>query len=230
MFRSAMKLFMLTAVVCVASGCGGNHRTPTSSPTQPSTPTYTSSWKSEPPSQISDNPYFSTQLSADCGTSGCKGFMLVIRNKTNKNLELNWNKTLYITGGQTSGGLMYDGVVYKDRNNPRPPDIVFPNGSLSKFVLPSNRVEFMSASYANGWYHNNMPQGENGVFLTMVVDGKEISEKLTVVISVARTQAPPHQEDVSMPMPAENAEPDRYATRGWTCKVGYTLVGNKCQK
>jgi hypothetical protein len=32
------------------------------------------------------------------------------------------------------------------------------------------------------------------------------------------------------PMPSANAEPDQYATQGWSCKVHFMQVGNKCEK
>jgi len=67
---------------------------------------------------------------------------LTIRNKTNKNIELNWNKTLYITGGQTSGGFMFEGVVYAERNNPKPADLIFGNSTFTKEISPSNLVDY----------------------------------------------------------------------------------------
>jgi hypothetical protein len=107
---------------------------------------------------------------------------LTVKNKTNKNLELNWNKTLYIVNGQTSGGFMFEGVVYKDRNNSKSPDVIFPNGTLSKAIWPNNLVYFSSGQYG-GWRHESLPPGENGVYLTVIVDGKEISEKITMNLS-----------------------------------------------
>lgn len=144
-------------------------------------------WTSNPRTQQVDNQYFSAEISPICESLGCKAFRLSIRNKSGKNLEPNWNKTLYIVHGQTSGSFMFEGVVYKDRNNPKPPDVIFPGGTLTKVIWPNNLVYFSSGRYG-GWRHEPMPPGENGLYLTMIVDGKEISEKMTVLLS--RTQVP----------------------------------------
>lgn len=123
-----------------------------------------------------DNEYFTAAiLPTSCDAWGCEAFRLTVKNKTNKNLELNWNKTLYVVQGQTAGGFMSEGVVFKDRNNPRSPDVIFPGSELSKTIWPNNLV-----SYKRGWENEDMPTEGNGVYLTVVVDGKEISEKLAI--------------------------------------------------
>jgi hypothetical protein len=38
-----------------------------------------------------------------------------------------------------------------------------------------------------GWYHEAMPEGGNGVYLTVTMDGKEISEKLVVYFIAEKT-------------------------------------------
>lgn len=143
--------------------------------------------KSDPPIVQESNEYFETSLKPRCGSSGCDGFRLTIQNKTDKNLEVNWNKTVYINHGQTSGGFMFEGVVYRDRNNPKAPDIVFGNGTFSKTIWPNNLVEYTSGKYG-GWSNEDMPSGENGVYLTVNIDGKEISQKLVTSISVTRIE------------------------------------------
>lgn len=76
------------------------------------------------------------------GAEGYIGFELTIENKTDEDLELDWNRTLFIQGGRTNGGFMFEDVVYRDRNNPKPPDIIFAGGRFSKQILPSNLVYF----------------------------------------------------------------------------------------
>lgn len=131
-------------------------------------------WKSRPAKQEVSNDYFDAKLSPICSSWGCKAFLLSLENKTNKNLEFNWNKTLYIRKGQTSGSFMFEGVVYKDRNNSKPPDIIFANSKLLKTIWPNNLVYF--SNY--GWGHESMGAGENGVYLSVIVNGKEVNEQL----------------------------------------------------
>ena len=143
--------------------------------------------KADPTVMQASNEYFETAAIPQCGSYGCEAFILRIKNKTYRNLEVNWNKTLYVTRGQTSGGFMFEGVVYKDRNSPKSPDIVFGNGTFAKTIWPNNLVEFSSGKYG-GWRNESMPSGENGIYLTVNIDGKEITQKLITNISVTRVQ------------------------------------------
>jgi len=132
----------------------------------------------DPTSSSIDNEYFSATIKASSHYAyGFRAFSLFVKNKSNKDLELNWNKTYYIVHGQTSGGFMFEGIVYIDRNDPKSPDIIFSGGTLSKTIWPNNLVE-----YTSYWRHEHMPSGENGIYLTVIVDGKEINEKIIITL------------------------------------------------
>lgn len=135
-------------------------------------------YRVSPTMQISTNDFFVAKISPLC-PNGCKAFSLTIENKTDKDMELDWNKTLYISNGKTSGGFMFEGVVYKDRNNPKPPDIIFAKSTFSKTIWPNNLVYFSSGKYGK-WRNEDMPTGENGVYLTVKVGSQEIKEKITI--------------------------------------------------
>lgn len=109
--------------------------------------------------------------------SYCQNFSLGISNKTNKNILINWNKSYYIRNNQTQGGFMYSGIQYLLRNTPRQNDIIFPNGSYTKILYPSNLVEY--SSYASsGWIHNQLQLGNHGIYLTLIINDKEVEYKL----------------------------------------------------
>lgn len=150
-------------------------------------------WKSEPSKRSVDNEFFIAEISPEaCDVLGCAAFRLSIKNKTNMSLEVNWNKTLYIFQNQTFGNFMFKEVSYKERDNPRPPDVISPGGELLKSIWPNNLIGFFGGKY-NGWGHKPMPSGENGIYLTVVVEGREINEILTVVLS--RTQIEPQEQE-----------------------------------
>ena len=113
------------------------------------------------------------------GAEGYIGFELTIENKTGEDLELDWNRTLFIQDGRTNGGFMFEGVVYKDRNNPKPPDIIFSGSRFSKQLLPSNLVYFSRGS-SGYWDHKFMGTGECGVSLSIKVAGQEVREKMLI--------------------------------------------------
>ena len=128
------------------------------------------------------NDYFTMEISPVCNADGCKSFNLTVTNKTDKNLELDWNKTFYIRHGQKTGGFMFEGVTYKDRHNARSPDIIPPGDELSARVWPNDLVCYVIGKNG-GWQKKPMPMGENGVCLTVKIEDKEVSEELSVSLS-----------------------------------------------
>ena len=148
----------------------------------------TTQWSATPEQAVADNAYFAVAIRPICTRQGfetahgCKAFELTVSNKTAANLEINWNKTAYIQAGQTHGGLMFDGIVYAARNNPKQPDIVFPNATFKKTVYPNDLVFLITGQYG-GWTNGRMPVGENGVYFVVNVGGKEITERLTTKLT-----------------------------------------------
>ena len=112
----------------------------------------------------------------------CNNFTLVIQNKNNQNIEVNWNKSFYISNGQSNGGLMFGGITYLLRNAPKQNDIIFSNNNFSKIIYPINLVEFSSGK----WIHTEFPLSEIGVYLTLLIDKKEVDYKLTNIIKIKK--------------------------------------------
>lgn len=157
-------IIFLLGLFAIVSSCG---------------PSYVSRYvyRATPTTQKAANNYFIAKISPICGEYGCWAFNLTIENKSHKDIELDWNKTLYISNGTTEGGFMFDGVVFKDRNNSKPPDIIFAGSTFVKIISPNNLV-----SFNNGWNQEHMPTGENGVYLTVKVGNQEVHEKLTLIL------------------------------------------------
>lgn len=113
-----------------------------------------------------------------------EGFELSVSNKTDSDIEIVWNKTLFIKDGVTNGGFMFTGVVYEDRNDPKPSDVVFAHDTFSKCIWPCNLVMFTGTSAPllpqNTWWHRTILAGEHGVYLTLKVADHEVHEKLTI--------------------------------------------------
>ena len=132
------------------------------------------------------NEYFDATISPIYTFEGYKGFILSIQNKTTGNLEVDWNNTSYLSKGDKEGGFWFEGIPYADRNKPRPPSIV--KGALfSKEIYPSSLL-YLSTYYAGAWVHQAMESGENGIYLTVRVDGKEVTETLMLVFSIQQSK------------------------------------------
>jgi len=134
--------------------------------------------KSEPNLQQVSNEYFDATIAPVFILDGYKGFALTIHNKTSKDLEVDWNKSFYIYDGETQGGFLFPGMRAGDRNKPKPPDIISYYSSLTKEIFPGNLSQF--SQIAGATVYEPMKAGENGVHLTIKVEGKEITEKLTL--------------------------------------------------
>jgi hypothetical protein len=143
-------------------------------------------WKSEPDIVMVEYERFRVHLKPVFGNSGgCEAFVLSIVNKTDKNIRVNWNKTLYISGGHAAGGLMAEGAVSKDRDNPKPPDVVPGNATLTRTIWPDNLAHY-DTGRKGGWRHEAMPPGENGAYVSLSINGREVSESLIFRLSIVR--------------------------------------------
>lgn len=114
--------------------------------------------------------------------SACDSLRVTIKNITNEDIEVDWDKTLFIENGSTSGTFMFDGRFYKDKKNREPNDVIFANSIFSKQIWPSNLIEFNVSRYS-GWEHKDLKLGENGVYVTINAGGKVLHESVSVDIS-----------------------------------------------
>ena len=143
-------------------------------------------WKIEPSEQIVDNEYFSASISPNVFDDFRKGYIafdLTIKNHSSEDIELDWNKTLYIENNQTKGGFVFEGIIYRDKNNPKLPDIIFSGAEFRKTICPSVLV-----LYDKRWNHDLIPSGHNGVYLTVKIKDKEVNEKILLDMSKVPSQ------------------------------------------
>jgi hypothetical protein len=174
--RNPLGSLFLAVVFCLAIGCTTTKLT----------------WISQPPVEKVSNEVFDAELKPVGIKSGdeqtYKSFILFLRNKTNKELEIIWDNTFFIYNGQKDGNFMFEGIIHEDRNKPKPTDIVSPRSTFTKKIWPNSLVFFYvpekRAYYEGAWIHRELNPGENGVYLTVRSDGREISERITLVISV----------------------------------------------
>ena len=119
--------------------------------------------------------------------SKADSYLLTINNKTSADIELDWNKTLWLQNGSPSGGFMFKGIPYSERENPKPSDIILANTKFEKTIYPNKLVFLMIGRYG-GFFHRILPAGRNGIYLTLIIDGKEIHEKVVCHISHEKTK------------------------------------------
>jgi hypothetical protein len=77
---------------------------------------------------------------------------------------------------------MFQGIPYEKRNLLIPPDIVPPHRTLRKIVFPNNLI----VKSDDSWIHKPMEKGENGLYITVKVNGKNMGATLTSHLSEKR--------------------------------------------
>lgn len=134
----------------------------------------TTEWDVHPqPPQFSNKEIDVSIVPYNCDQWGCKSMGLQIDNNTDRDFVIDWNKTLYIENGLTRGGFYFNGISVKDRNEIKPPDIVFANSMFLKIIYPS-----INAYYNENWYLRGMDKGIYGIYLTLIDGENEINEKV----------------------------------------------------
>lgn len=100
-------------------------------------------------------------------------FNINIENKSDKDIEIDWNKTSFIDNKKMNGNFMYNGIAPINRNSERPVEIIQSECSISKKIVPSiNLIDWQDI--------NNLSEGEIGIYLVYKIDGKEKRVKLLI--------------------------------------------------
>jgi hypothetical protein len=133
------------------------------------------SWKSIPDVDKRGNAIFDVSLM----TTNFQHFTIKVHNKSDKSISVLWDKTLYIASGGTNGGFTFGTESYLENTDMiRTPTVIFPGSLMERIIYPTANRSLAR----RGWDWKYMPLGENGVFITVDVDGKEITEKLLLKI------------------------------------------------
>jgi len=132
----------------------------------------------QPPTAMEgENEYFKVRVTTDCDSFGCKSFNVLVENKSSTTLKIDWSKSQFISNNQAYGGFWYEGIVVRDRNMPRTPDVIFASGSYNKKVTPNILIDVALFPLVH-WEIKAMPPGEIGIYLVMEAEEKEKTMKL----------------------------------------------------
>jgi len=115
-------------------------------------------------------------------------FRLNIRNKTDRDLTIDWNKTRYLHNGRPNGVFVFRGIDPASIKNAIPSETIAPKTTFSREIFPAHLVAFtpMREEVLNkkgeGLFPGPLPAGENGISLVVQQDGKEMVQELSVEI------------------------------------------------
>lgn len=125
-----------------------------------------------------DNPYFPR-------------FRLEVENRSSRAITIDWNKTRYLVDGKNRGGFVWGGIDPAAlKSNTVPEEKIAPGQVFSKQISPlakvamAGRKEYTEGK--DGLYGGMLPAGENGILLTLKVNGQLVRKKITMIITESR--------------------------------------------
>lgn len=115
-------------------------------------------------------------------------FRLDIRNKTDRDLTIDWNKTHYLHNGRANGVFVFQGIDPETIKHAIPPDTIAPGTTFSREIFPAHLVAFTPMreevldKEGKGLFPGPIPAGKNAIHLVVGQNGKEIVQELSVEI------------------------------------------------
>ena len=145
-------------------------------------------WVSSPSIQKADNDYYDARLEPlTKDNEFFVSFLLSVTNRTDKNLEIDWNRTQYIHNNMNRGVFVFKGIEPEDiKDSTIPPDMIPPGGTFTKEIAPYRllaRAPIREREKNSGIKPGILPTGENGILLVIRQNKKNIVEKMMVLIT-----------------------------------------------
>jgi hypothetical protein len=145
-------------------------------------------YSSNPRVQIISNEYFNAELEPQLkpGQTFFATFRFVLTNRTNKELQIDWENSYYFLNGRRNGRFLWEGVTWDGlkeiRDEPLIP--VAPGGTIISVIFPKKLVGRSSAMTRGTVQYTQgpLPEGENGILLFVRQNGKVVREKMVVSI------------------------------------------------
>jgi hypothetical protein len=145
-------------------------------------------YNSKPEVQRMSNEYFSAELEPQLkpGQNFFTAFRFALTNKTNKELQMDWENTFYLLNGRSYGRFLWEGVTWDGLTEIRskPFITVAPGDTITRVIFPKKLVGRASAMSKGGVQYTQgaLPEGENGILLFVRQNGKVVREKMVVSI------------------------------------------------
>ncbi len=152
-------------------------------------PAKTTTWISNPSTKEVRNKEFSasiTPLKRD--KDHFVSFRLFVRNKTDRELKIDWNKTRYLCDGKNFGPVVFPDIDPATIKKSIPPAVIPPRGTLIKEVFPLKLVAFapMREQFLDGegrgLYPGPLPRGKSTIDLVIYQGDRQLRQRISVDI------------------------------------------------
>ena len=151
-------------------------------------------YSSSPPVRTISNSYFEMRFEPQKGWGKpyFNSFRIVLINRTDKDLIIDWSKTYYLLGGRKNGQFGWEGMTFEELKGIRSqPDVALRAGNtFSQVIFPLKLIAWDikgkhvagDRSPEDAFYPGLVPQGESGISLAVRLDGKMLIEETSVTI------------------------------------------------
>lgn len=161
-------------------------------------------YNANPSFETVDNEYFDLLIEPQpsAGHYYFNAFRFVLTNKTSRPLSIVWEESYYLLNGRKNGQFGWEGMTFEKlkeiRRNPyvaiKAGDtltgVVFPLKMLARLSL-SERARLGESRPEDQFAMGPLPQGKNGMLLTVRADGKIIQETVVFEIGMTPMNYPP---------------------------------------
>ncbi len=155
-------------------------------------------YSSSPSLQRVSNEYFDAEFEPQLaeGRHYFNTFRLVITNKTDKNIDLDWSQTYYLLNGRRNGQFGWDDMTFDalEGIKSQPLVTIKPGNTLSTIVFPLKLIAYHedirgssvkpNARSEDRFYPGIIPEGESGIYLYLKHGGKVLRERITFNINL----------------------------------------------
>ena len=147
-------------------------------------------YSSDPPVQRFSSDTFEVELEPQLreGQNFFAKFRFSFTNKTSKELNIDWENTSYILNGRNYGRFLWEGITWDGLKEVKAQPLIPVSGgdTLKTVIFP---VRLLGRSSAGGgstggvrYTRGPLPEGVNGIHLTVKQNGKVLQQKIVVNI------------------------------------------------
>ncbi|MDA9818084.1 hypothetical protein N9C35_03495 [Flavobacteriaceae bacterium] len=116
-------------------------------------------------------------------TISCDYFTLTIKNKSNKDFYIDWNKSFYLMNNQSKGTFYFEGIKHSEANSTnKPNDVIISKNTMQRIIYPAYLLEYNNT--LSTWMNRGFPLGLNGAYLNLKDEnGRKKKIKLNLKLS-----------------------------------------------
>jgi len=151
-------------------------------------------YRSNPPIKIVGNDIYEVSLHPRLaqGYGYYNSFLFVFVNKTDQDIIIDWSETFYLRNGKRHGRFGWEGLTFKGlKEIQEQPEIKIAAGQTDRSLIFPLRligwreegVRMKERTTEAGFTMTPLPEGENGMSIGVLKDGKLVRERILVEIT-----------------------------------------------